>query len=108
MINNGKKSTSTGAAATLDVKAVEKVAELSRLQLSQNEIETIAGQLSAVLQSFEQLQAVDTNGVEPLVTPTELSVRFREDVAVKVEDVELFLANAPARSGRLFKVPPVV
>jgi aspartyl-tRNA(Asn)/glutamyl-tRNA(Gln) amidotransferase subunit C len=94
--------------AGLDLGTVRKVAQLSRLELSNAEIEAFAGQLSAVLENFVQLQAVDTKGIEPLVTPTDLSVRLREDVAVKVADAEPFLANAPARSGNLFKVPPVV
>lgn len=95
-------------AKSLDLQAVRKVAELSRLELTEAEIQSFAGQLAAVLENFEQLQAVDTKGIEPLVTPTDLSVRLREDVAVKNENPEAFLANAPARSGNLFKVPPVV
>lgn len=93
---------------SLDLATVRKVAELSRLELTESEIKAFAGQLAAVLENFEQLQAVDTKGIEPLVTPTDLSVRLREDEAVKTKDIESFLANAPARSGNLFKVPPVV
>ncbi len=95
-------------AKALDLAAVRKVAELSRLELTDKEISEYAGQLAAVLENFEQLQAVDTKGIEPLITPTDLSVRLREDEAVKIADTEPFLANAPARSGNLFKVPPVV
>lgn len=100
MSKNEKKS--------LDFDTVRKVAVLSRLELTDKEIQEYAGQLAAVLENFEQLQAVDTKGIEPLVTPTDLSVRLREDEAVKIKDTEPFLANAPARSGNLFKVPPVV
>ena len=95
-------------AKSLDLQVVRKVAELSRLELTDAEIQSFAGQLAAVLENFEQLQTVDTKGIEPLVTPTDLSVRLRDDVAVKTENPEAFLANAPARSGNLFKVPPVV
>lgn len=95
-------------AKSLDLATVRKVAELSRLELTNSEIEAFAGQLAAVLENFELLQTVDTKGIEPLVTPTDLSVRLREDVVVKIDDTEPFLANAPARSGNLFKVPPVV
>jgi aspartyl-tRNA(Asn)/glutamyl-tRNA(Gln) amidotransferase subunit C len=92
----------------LDLDTVRKVAVLSRLELTETEIKEYAGQLAAVLENFEQLQTVDTKGIEPLVTPTDLSIRLRDDVAVKIADSEPFLANAPARSGNLFKVPPVV
>lgn len=92
----------------LDLDTVRKVALLSRLELTENEIKEYAGQLAAVLANFEQLQKVDTKGIEPLITPIDLSIRLREDVAIKIADTEPFLANAPARSGNLFKVPPVV
>ena len=98
----------TKATAGLDLDTVRKVATLSRLELTDKEIKDFAGQLSAVLENFVQLQAVDTKGIEPMVTPTDLSIRLREDEVVKVQDTEPFLANAPARSGNLFKVPPVV
>lgn len=107
MTNETKSSHKTTGAA-LDLAAVRKVAELSRLELTDAEMKAYASQLAAVLQNFEQLQAVDTKGIEPLVTPTDLSVRLREDEAIKTKDIEAFLANAPARSGNLFKVPPVV
>jgi aspartyl-tRNA(Asn)/glutamyl-tRNA(Gln) amidotransferase subunit C len=92
----------------LDLATVQKVANLARLKISDAEAMAIAGQLSAVLENFKQLAAVDTTGIEPLVTPTDLSIRLREDEAVVEKDVEAFIANAPARSGNLFKVPPVV
>jgi aspartyl-tRNA(Asn)/glutamyl-tRNA(Gln) amidotransferase subunit C len=92
----------------LDLATVQKVANLARLKISDAEATAIAGQLSAVLENFKQLAAVDTTGIEPLVTPTDLSIRLREDEAVVEKDVEAFVANAPARSGNLFKVPPVV
>lgn len=92
----------------LDLATVQKVANLARLKISDAEAIAIAGQLSAVLENFKQLAAVDTTGIEPLVTPTDLSIRLREDEAVVEKDVEAFVANAPARSGNLFKVPPVV
>jgi aspartyl-tRNA(Asn)/glutamyl-tRNA(Gln) amidotransferase subunit C len=98
----------TNKSKALDLDTVRKVAVLSRLELTETEIKEFAGQLAAVLENFEQLQAVDTTGIEPLVTPTDLSIRLREDVAIKIADTEPFLANAPARSGNLFKVPPVV
>ena len=87
---------------------MQKVAELARLKLSDAEAEAIAGQLAAVLENFEQLAMVQTTGVEPLVTPTDVAIHFREDKAAKEFDIESFMVNAPSRSGRLFKVPPVV
>lgn len=94
--------------SALDLETVQKVATLARLNISTEEAMAIASQLSAVLENFQQLQAVETKGVEPLVTPTDLTMHLREDFVVAEPDVGAFIANAPARSGNLFKVPPVV
>lgn len=91
----------------LTKNAVEKVAQLARLKLTEAEIASIQTQLSAVLENFEQIAQVDTKNVRPLVTPTEMNQNLRPDVAEKF-DSEKLLANAPEKSGHLFKVPPVV
>lgn len=88
-------------------ETVEKVSRLARLQLTEKELEAFSAQLSAVLENFEQIANVDTKGVIPLVTPTDISVHLRPDAA-ESGDGEAMLSNAPEKSGRLFKVPPVV
>ncbi len=107
-MKNSNSDQGVGQAPGLDLATVQKVATLARLKISEAEAKAFAGQLSAVLENFKQLAAVDTKGIEPLVTPTDLSIRLREDEAVVEKNVEDFVANAPARSGQLFKVPPVV
>lgn len=91
----------------LTTETVEKVAHLARLKLTAPEIEAIRTQLSAVLENFEKISQVDTTGVRPLVTPTDMSQTLRPDVPEQF-DSEKLLSNAPEKSGRLFKVPPVV
>lgn len=92
----------------LDLDAVKKVASLARLHISDEEATEVAGQLSAVLENFLLLQKIDTTGVEPLITPTDVTMVLRSDDAHQFHDAEKLLANAPLRSGNLFKVPPVV
>lgn len=94
----------------LNKETVEKVAKLAKLKLSDEEVSAFTQQLSAVLENFEQIAQIDTKGVEPLVTPTDMSVHLRDDkIAVENEnESEKYLQNAPDKAGRLFKVPPVV
>lgn len=92
----------------MDVKTVEKVADLARLKLTQNEMETYAVQLNQVFKYFEQLQAVKTDGVEPLVTPTDMAQYWRADGVVEWKNAGEALEQAPERIGQLYKVPPVV
>lgn len=92
----------------LTKETVEKVSVLARLKLSDGEIVEYGKVLSAVLENFEQIAKVDTSGVRPLVTPTDMSVSMRADVVEQVVGSDKLLENAPEKSGRLFKVPPVV
>jgi aspartyl-tRNA(Asn)/glutamyl-tRNA(Gln) amidotransferase subunit C len=87
---------------------VKKVAHLARLAITEEEEKTYQSQLSAIFEHFKEIAAIDTQGVEPLVTPTEMSLVFREDQREVVLTVEEAMKNAPEKSGNLFKVPPVV
>ena len=93
--------------AKLTIEAVEKVAQLSRLKLSGDELLMVQSQLSAVLENFEQISQVDTTGIVPLLSPSDITQTLRHD-GVEKFDSEKILANAPEKVGRLFKVPPVV
>ncbi len=88
--------------------AVQHIAKLSRLSLTDAEAEGFSHQLSAILDSFNDIAKLNTEGVEPLVTPTDIAVHLRADVIVETDMVDELLQNAPARAGNLFKVPPVV
>ena len=95
----------------LDRETVEKVSKLARLRLTEDEVAAFATQLTSVLENFEGIAQVDTSSVRPLITPTDMSVSFRpDDTVLEANEVqnEKLLENAPEKSGRLFKVPPVV
>jgi aspartyl-tRNA(Asn)/glutamyl-tRNA(Gln) amidotransferase subunit C len=96
-----------GDSSKLSLETVKKVSHLARLKLNDQEIASVAVQLSAVLENFEQIAQVDTKGVIPLLTPTDIAFVVRKDV-VEPFDSEKILAQAPDKAGRLFKVPPVV
>lgn len=92
----------------LSIEAVKKVAHLARLTLKQEELEQLAKQLSTVLDHFESLSKVNTEGVEPLVTPTDMTSVWRADEVEPGFGQDVALENAPEVIGHLFKVPPVV
>ncbi len=92
----------------LTKEQVEKVAHLARLSLTDEEAIELAKQLSTVLTHFEKVSKVNTEGVEPLVTPTDMEAFWREDAAQAWESPETATANAPETMGNLFKVPQVV
>ncbi|MFM6926870.1 MAG: Asp-tRNA(Asn)/Glu-tRNA(Gln) amidotransferase subunit GatC [Bdellovibrio sp.] len=92
----------------IDKKTIEHIAKLARLKITESEAVEYCNQMEKILQSFEKLATVDTKGVEPLITPTEIETYWREDVVTQEITSEEILANAPSRVGSLFKVPPVV
>lgn len=87
---------------------VKKVATLARLTLTEEEEARYQKQLSAVFKYFEEIAQIKTDGVEPMVTPSDIEQHWREDKVKDVLSPEEALANAPEKSGNLFKVPPVV
>jgi aspartyl-tRNA(Asn)/glutamyl-tRNA(Gln) amidotransferase subunit C len=92
----------------IDKKTIEHIAKLARLQISDSEATEYSVQLSKALQYFDQMASVNTEGIEPLITPTEIEVFWREDKAVQEFSPEEMTSNAPDKAGNLFKVPPVV
>jgi aspartyl-tRNA(Asn)/glutamyl-tRNA(Gln) amidotransferase subunit C len=87
---------------------VKEVSRLARLQLSGQEEHEIQKQLDQILQYFEELDKVNTKGVDPMVTPIELVHELREDCVEAWDKHEEVLTEAPQTMGHLFKVPPVV
>ena len=92
---------------SLSAEEVRKVADLARLELSEADVETMARQLSAIVDYINQLQQVNTDGVEPLAHALDLHDVFRDDVPAKSLSEAEALANAPARKDNFYRVPAV-
>ena len=84
------------------------VAHLARLDLSPADRDRMARQLSAILGYFDQLNRVNTDGVEPLSHPLKVHNIFRPDEPRPSLSVDVALANAPDRRGDYFGVPAVL
>ena len=93
---------------SLTAEQVDWVAHLARLELSAGERETMARQLTAVLDYVQQLQRVNTEGIEPLAHPLPVHNVFREDASQPSLPVADALANAPDRRGDFYGVPAVL
>jgi len=92
----------------IDRGQVEKVAHLSRLELSAKELELFSGQLKAIVDYIQKLNELDTSDVEPLAHCLPISNVFREDEVLPSLSAEQALANAPDRAGDYFKVPQIL
>jgi len=87
---------------------IEKVARLARLELSEEERETFGNQLEQVLTYMEQLNRLDTSGVEPTSHAIPIYNLFREDEVRPSFPQEEVLAIAPAEEEGHFKVPRII
>jgi aspartyl-tRNA(Asn)/glutamyl-tRNA(Gln) amidotransferase subunit C len=93
---------------TIDAATVRKVASLAKIRESDDRLESLAGELSGIMRWIDQLNEVDTDGVEPMASAVALSLPMREDVVTEGGDSAPILANAPASRGGFFVVPKVV
>jgi aspartyl-tRNA(Asn)/glutamyl-tRNA(Gln) amidotransferase subunit C len=95
-------------AEKIDQIQVRKVAKLSRLELTEAEVEEFTGQLSAILGYVEKMNELDTAEVEPLAHCLPISNVLREDSPKESLGTERVLANAPQRDEEFFKVPKIL
>ncbi|SDE40169.1 aspartyl/glutamyl-tRNA(Asn/Gln) amidotransferase subunit C [Paenibacillus sp. UNCCL117] len=93
---------------SITVKDVEHVAALARLELSEEEKEKFAEQLNAILGYAEQLEQLDTEGVEPTSHAMPLVNVMREDVVKPSLNLDKVLQNAPDEEDGQIKVPAVL
>ncbi len=87
---------------------VRHIAALTRLGLSDDEVDMMREQLSSILKVFESLQQVDTDGVEPTGHTTEVRTVMREDEAHESLTREQVLDNAPDSEAGYVRVRPIL
>ena len=88
---------------------VRELAQLARLEVGDAEVAEWAPQIGRIVGWFDRLAAVDTDGVEPLMSlaDAEGTLPLREDAAVEFAEREAALAQSPAREGPYIKVPRI-
>lgn len=87
---------------------VVKVAKLSRLALSESEVQLYTEQLGKILHYVEKLSALDTSNVEPMITAAAAGNVFRPDVHRPGLARDEAMQSAPAHDGEFFRVPAVI
>jgi aspartyl-tRNA(Asn)/glutamyl-tRNA(Gln) amidotransferase subunit C len=92
--------------AAISREDVLHVARLARLDLSEEEVDRFGEQLNAILEAVGKVSQLDLADVEPTAHPLDLVNVWAEDEPGPCLPVEEALANAPARDGNFFRVPP--
>lgn len=92
----------------LSLDAVRAIAELAKLELSEDEIALYAGQLSHILGYFDHLSQLDTSHIDPMASVLPLSSVMREDNVQPALNPEVALSNAPSAQDQQFRVSAVL
>jgi len=93
---------------SLSASEVEKIAHLARLGINPADVPAYARNLSNIIGLVEQMQAVDTSGIEPMAHPLEAVARLRADAVTESDQRAHFQAIAPQVAAGLYLVPKVL
>lgn len=95
---------------TVNQNVTRKIAKLSRLQISEQEVEQYTKELSKILDFVEQLREVDTENVEPMVHGFALDDHFREDnpIVLSEEETKKIVSCSEQSLYDQYKVPQVI
>lgn len=92
----------------LSIEDVQRIATLARIELSERDIDHVAQELQGIFALIEQLQAVDTSGIEPMAHAQDVMLRLRQDVVSEVDRRQAYQAVAPSIEAGLYLVPKVI
>ena len=92
----------------VDQTIVRRIARLARIAVTDTEVESLQGELNAILGFVAQLNEVDVDGIEAMTSVTPMLMKKRQDGVTDGGNAERVLQNAPAREDDYFVVPKVV
>ena len=92
----------------LSKQTVLHLAQLVKMSISEKEVKSLQGQLSVILDNFQLLNEVDTEGVTPTDHATDINTIMREDIPKSSLSTEDTLSNAPLKEEYFFRVKDVL
>ena len=92
----------------LDNTTIHTIARLARLEINDDEVAKYRSDISNILELVQQMEAVDTTGVEPMTHPFDATMRLREDTVSETNQRDKFQSVAPNSQDGLYLVPKVI
>ncbi len=93
---------------SVTIDNVKRVARLARIEVSDERAQTMQGELNTILGFIDQLNEVNVDGVEPMTSVVDASMKKRIDVVDDGDKADDIVANAPASEDNFFMVPKVI
>ena len=92
----------------LDKATVARIATLARIKVADQDLDRMVGELQTILNWVEELNTVNTDGVEPMTSVTPMAMKKREDKVTDGGIPDAVTGNAPMTEDHYFLVPKVV
>ena len=92
----------------LTLEDVKRVADLARIAIDETEARSVLSQINDVFRLIAEMQAVDTQGIEPMAHALDVVQRLRRDKVTESDQHELFQSVAPQVENGLYLVPKVI
>lgn len=89
-------------------EVVEKIAELAQLQISEDDFDVVMENMGRILDLVEEMQSVDTTGVEPMANPLDATQKLRPDTVTEHDHRDLYQEIAPDTRDGFYLVPKVI
>lgn len=93
---------------SVDQDTVRRIARLARLKIEEDRVEPMVQELNGILNWIEQLKEVDVEGVKPMASAVDHSLKMRDDVVSEPDNADALMINAPGGEDNFFVVPKVV
>jgi aspartyl-tRNA(Asn)/glutamyl-tRNA(Gln) amidotransferase subunit C len=93
---------------SLNSADIKRIAHLARIEVNDAEADATLTKLTGILGLIEQMQAVDTTGIEPMSHSQDVTQRLRDDVVTETNQRELYQSIAPSVEEGLYLVPKVI
>lgn len=93
---------------SLSLQDVKRIAHLARIAITEDEAQNYLTQLNNIFALIEQMQSVNTDGIEPMSHAQAVGLRIREDAVTATDRHEAFQAIAPQVEAGLYLVPKVI
>ena len=93
---------------SLSLAEINRIAALARIETTPAEALSVQHQLNAIFELIGQMQAVNTDGVEPMSHGQDLMLRMRDDVVTEADQRARYQSVAPQVEGGLYLVPKVI
>jgi len=93
---------------TVDDTTVRRIARLARIKIEDGDVAGLRSELSGILDWVEQLNEVDTGGVEPMTRVADHKLKKRKDEVKDGEIADIIVKNAPVTDDNYFVVPKVI